>query len=313
MTTKIALSIFLLFNLSISQAQQDIAAGRSIFNISGVKFVVTDNNVDYYYNNKKIAESTINPGGWWSPYPFISENGEISLGNSIFNPKYGIFEKKISNNSDLLMLSTSIKIEKSGIHSVFVSDLSETNTYRCNITLDRAEYADDSAYSRISNGSFHAIAGMKHKVGFLYERKKNKNSNISKYEFDLLNIKSCSMNKYIIPYDDGYPSVGWNSKGGWWIVGVINQTLLHSTDGIHWSNINLPKNIFRLIDAYFQSKNNIWLSAGIANITTDDDPGLLYSSDGGRHWDNISRLSPKISHVPKFWLQGQNQVNYSDK
>jgi len=313
----IANKIFLIAVFIIGAISANAEGGQELwkskFVISDVKFVVNNKNVFYYSDGKKIAASTILNGGWWSPHPYISMEGKITLGQRIFNNKTKKFEKKSYSHEHFTMLSPDIKVASNKKHSVVSYYLTEKKPLRCIVNFDKAEYAEDTAYSRIKNGAIQAVSGSGNEIGFLYELKKNENDNVSHYIFNLVNIKNCSFHEFNIPDDDFYSSLGWNNNGGWWIVGSIEQSLLNSLDGKKWNSISLPKGIYALTDAYFESPSKIWLSGGIAEITKDDDPMLLYSDNSGRNWINISKQSPLLIKMPKYWIQGHNQANYDAK
>lgn len=100
--------------------------------------------------------------------------------------------------------------------------------------------------------------------------------------------------------------LGHSAKGGWWLTGSIEQTLLRSSDGRQWHPLKLPAGLSSLISSYVVDQNEIWLAA----ILPDDTPSpylLVYSGDGGRHWRNLVENDPLLAKVPAAWLEGQRR------
>ena len=100
-----------------------------------------------------------------------------------------------------------------------------------------------------------------------------------------------------------------SSGGGWWITGSIEQTLLQSKDGRNWRRVALPSQLSSLISAYMVSPDDIWL-AGILPGALDDErnPLIIHSSDGGKHWKNITRIDPVLARMPPGWLEGWQRL-----
>lgn len=101
--------------------------------------------------------------------------------------------------------------------------------------------------------------------------------------------------------------LNYSRQGGWWITGSIEQTLLQSSDGLHWRAAALPEGLSSLISSYVANPREIWL-AGI--LLTDDEPSpylLVYSGDGGRTWRNLVAGDALLDRVPPGWLEGQRR------
>jgi hypothetical protein len=59
--------------------------------------------------------------------------------------------------------------------------------------------------------------------------------------------------------------LAWSKKGGWWISGSIEQTLLSSADGIEWTPAPLDRAISSLISSYVVNRDEIWLAAVLSD------------------------------------------------
>lgn len=100
--------------------------------------------------------------------------------------------------------------------------------------------------------------------------------------------------------------LGHSARGGWWLTGSIEQTLLRSSDGRDWHPVKLPEGLSSLISSYVVDNNEIWLAA----ILPDETPSphlLVHSADGGRHWRNLVQDDPLLAKVPAAWLEGQRR------
>ncbi|MGW8391048.1 hypothetical protein [Pseudoduganella sp. HUAS MS19] len=100
--------------------------------------------------------------------------------------------------------------------------------------------------------------------------------------------------------------LGQSKRGGWWITGSIEQTLLTSKDGRKWKKAKLPDGLSSLVSSYVVDSKQIWL-AGILD-SSDLYPNLLiYSADGGATWTNLKKDDPLLAKVPAGWLEGQKR------
>ena len=99
--------------------------------------------------------------------------------------------------------------------------------------------------------------------------------------------------------------LGNTAKGGWWIVGSVEQTLLRSMDGLSWSSVPLPEGVYGLVSAYAPTADEVWLAAGMAPRQEPNAPLLLRSRDGGRTWVSLRNGDPALQQLPRTWLEGQ--------
>lgn len=98
-----------------------------------------------------------------------------------------------------------------------------------------------------------------------------------------------------------------SERGGWWITGSIEQTLLRSPDGRRWSKVSLPAGLSSLVSSYVVNDDEIWLAAVLPEGTSPSSPLLVYSGDGGKHWRNLPANDPLLARLPAGWLEGQKR------
>jgi hypothetical protein len=98
-----------------------------------------------------------------------------------------------------------------------------------------------------------------------------------------------------------------SQRGGWWITGSVEQTLLRSSDGKRWRKVRLPPGLSSLVSSYIAGKDEIWLAAVLADDAAPSPYLMVYSGDGGKHWRNVVADDPLLAKVPAAWLEGQKR------
>ncbi|MYN20302.1 hypothetical protein GTP81_26530 [Rugamonas sp. FT107W] len=96
-------------------------------------------------------------------------------------------------------------------------------------------------------------------------------------------------------------------RGGWWITGSVEQTLLRSRDGRHWRKVSLPAGLSSLVSAYAVNEREIWLAAALPDGDGPSPYLLVYSGDGGKRWRNLKVNDPLLARLPAAWLEGQKR------
>lgn len=131
--------------------------------------------------------------------------------------------------------------------------------------------------------------------------------NTTEYAVQTIDPRTCRIRKTAsLGSPDLLVELGHSKRGGWWITGSIEQTLLTSKDGKRWSKAKLPEGLSSLMSSYIVDSKQIWL-AGILD-SSDDYPNLLvYTSDGGATWTNLRKDDPLLAKVPAGWLEGQRR------
>jgi hypothetical protein len=98
-----------------------------------------------------------------------------------------------------------------------------------------------------------------------------------------------------------------SERGGWWITGSVEQTLLRSLDGRRWNKVALPAALSSLISSYVVNDQEIWLAAALAEGDGPSPYLLVYSGDGGKRWRNLLDDDPLLARIPAAWLEGQRR------
>lgn len=133
------------------------------------------------------------------------------------------------------------------------------------------------------------------------------NGDSANYLTEKIDIRRCRVAaRQSIGNPDLLIELGHTARGGWWITGSIEQTLLQSRDGRHWRQASLPPGLSSLISAYVVSPREIWL-AGILDAAVQSPYLLVHSEDGGRSWRNVMAGDSLLLRVPVGWLEGQKR------
>jgi hypothetical protein len=128
-----------------------------------------------------------------------------------------------------------------------------------------------------------------------------------RYQLHSIDTRSCKVTLAArLGNPDLLVELGHTERGGWWITGSIEQTLLLSKDGQKWRKARLPKGLSSLVSSYVEDDKQIWLAGILGDI--DAHPNLLvYSPDGGKHWISLKKNDPLLAKVPVGWLEGQKR------
>lgn len=128
----------------------------------------------------------------------------------------------------------------------------------------------------------------------------------TRYTIVEIDLAKCRTRHTKLGNPDLLVELNFSSRGGWWVTGSIEQTLLHSKDGRRWRPVALPADLSSLVSAYIVDARHIWL-AGILD-SGDDDPLIVYSDNGGKSWKNITHTDPALAQLPRGWLEGWRRV-----
>ncbi len=119
-----------------------------------------------------------------------------------------------------------------------------------------------------------------------------------------LTRKGCRLTRTPLGNPDLLVELGHSAKGGWWIVGSIETTLLRSMDGRRWTRHSLFNEVGGLVSAHAASERDIWLAAYRA-IDLHDSVKIVRTVDGGRSWRELARNDPQLHALPRHWYEGQ--------
>lgn len=129
----------------------------------------------------------------------------------------------------------------------------------------------------------------------------------SRYLVAELDLAGCKVRMSELGDPDLLVELGRSDRGGWWLTGSIEQTLLRSNDGRVWRRATLPPDVSALVSSHVVSDDEIWLAAAMPG-SGDDDPLLLHTQDGGKTWRNVRLGDPSLARLPRGWLEGHRRL-----
>jgi hypothetical protein len=249
----------------------------------------------------KLLKNIENVGGiYYWPWLNIGDDGVISSGNIEIISKTGTV-RKLSNDKSMLSLGNGFSVQIQDRHSFSI----QHNQHSCH--FNSKEFGDfDSEYSikelfslgflRLSSANTYLIALSKHRI----------NIDDSEYKTSRIDFPSCKvLTSEPLPQQDFFVELGWTNKGGWWLVGSVEQTLFRSTNGVHWDKVNLPKDTQSLMSAYVKTEDEIWIAARTNPESAGTGPMLAKSGDRGKTWTEVNFQSKDIEGLPYYWLKGR--------
>lgn len=238
------------------------------------------------------------PGGHNWPLLSLGEDGRIYAGGKVLDAATG----QLLKQSDATLLLA---------HGVEVTALSDGYRLRregreCHLTLTQLHLGPGkTALQTLQDSNLMLTASENGLLALVTQF--GAQGQADNYRIESIDARTC---KVTLGKNLGNPDLlvelGHSAKGGWWLTGSIEQTLLRSADGRHWQPLKLPEGLSSLISSYVVDKDEIWLAA----ILPDDTPSpylLVYSADGGRHWRNLLQDDPLLAKVPAAWLEGQKR------
>lgn len=252
-------------------------------------------------NRSKLLKKIETIGGiYYWPWLNIGENGVISAGNmEIFSATGTV--RKLSDNKSMLLLGNGFSLQTKDRHSFSI----QHEQHSCH--FNSKEFGNfDSEYSirdlfrlgflRFSSANTYLIALSKHR----------KNTDDTEYQTSRIDFPSCKVvASEPLDQQDFFVELGWTNKGGWWLVGSVEQTLFRSNDGLHWDKVNLPKDTQSMMSAYAKTEDEIWIAARINPESAGTGPMLAKSEDHGKTWIEVRFQSKDIESLPYYWLTGR--------
>lgn len=244
-------------------------------------------------------------GGRTWPSLFLDEDGRIYAGENIIDPVTGRVEAAdlpahARGAVQLLPFGTRITAIPKGFQ---IDQQGRT----CSFSQRRFGLNDKrSSLDILKQG--HLVTTASHRRVLALSKHFNKAGDSADYRLSQIDMANCSVKQVNLARTDMFVELGQTSRGGWWLTGSIEQSLLRSPDGIRWHAVPLPKNIHGLVSSYVVDDMEIWLAATNADDSLDDDPYLLFSDNGGRAWRTIRNNDPYLRRLPKGWLEGQQRI-----
>lgn len=248
-----------------------------------------------------IKIESFNAGHTW-PLLSLDEDGHIYVGSTVISPADGrVLSHTEGRSTSLLALpyGVHVGVEPGGYRIVqgHSSCLFSARKLGINGSKTALEALKDG--NVIFAPSNRGIVAMVTQWG--------SDERVGKYLTTFIQMDRCRTSQTNLGNPDLLVELNASRRGGWWITGSIEQTLLRSVEGVRWRRMKLPKGLGSLVSSYVVDDKEIWLAAYLAE-DMDDTLGVVYSGDGGRHWRALRKGDPQLRRLPKGWLEGHTRV-----
>lgn len=240
-----------------------------------------------------------NQPGWraWPPLQ-LDESGRIYAGPHVIDPASG---KRLATSQDTILLPNALEVAPTSTGY----DLRHGKA-RCSVDYkelgappDRTPLEALQAYNVKLAASEKSILALV--TSFLED---GQAANYRVQRIDPATCKTTAAARLGDP--DLLVELGYTRRGGWWVTGSIEQTLMASKDGKRWRRIQLPAGLSSLVSSYLVDDKQIWLAAILGDM--DQHPNLLvYSPNGGKSWTSLKANDPLLAKIPPGWLEGQKR------
>ncbi len=295
--------IGLLF-LSLSLSQAACAQSDDLrYKVGNTVFSEVDNRLVIHTVPPTLIE--IQPGGKLWPLVSLDEAGRIYAGNSVIdaNSGRGILGKDPKSDAVRVRYPHAVQVDVRQDGYRISNGRHQCTFSTKNLGIGNAK----SALAFLKDGNFR-IATSERNVLALVTQFSDEGS-VSAYQVDGIDLASCKVSSVKkLGNPDLLVEIASSIRGGWWITGSIEQTLLRSRDGKTWIKVSLPDDLSSLISSYSVSPTEIWLAAMRASDSESNPYMLVYSSNAGKTWTSLKKDDPLLKKVPSAWLEGQRRI-----
>lgn len=279
--------------LALAQAGTAHAQSEPVdFHVGAVR--MTDSAAAITIHAEPPITVTVLPGGRLQPALTLAENGDIHVGNTVLAARDGRVLARAGN--DTLLLPHGVQVTPlAGAYRIVRGATRCTLSARA-LGLQPGQPAERGAVS---------FAPSRHGLVALVRRTASDVRDTS-YVAARIDLHRCRATLAPLGNPDLLVELGQSSRGGWWLTGSIEQTLLQSEDGRRWRRVSLPAGLSSLVGSYVVDAREIWL-AGLFGPDWESDTQLVHTADGGRHWRSLPPGDPVLARLPPGWLEGMKR------
>ncbi len=242
-----------------------------------------------------ISVELMKGGGEWPPV-LLDENGQINVGNAILDSASG---KVLASGKQEVNLTRGLAVipGKDDFHL-------RRNGVRCRMSRTALGLSKDlSPLGHMRSRHLRIVPSDRDVLALT--RQDNGDYTVLK-----IDLGRCAVSaRHALGNPDYLVELGWSGKGGWWLTGSIEQTLLRSADGLAWIAVPLD-GVSSLVSSYIVNDNDIWLAAIMADHVNPDKDAyeLLHSGDGGKSWTGARPGDALMAKLPPYWLEGARRA-----
>jgi hypothetical protein len=189
--------------------------------------------------SSRTLNVTLLPGGGEWPPVILAENGQISVGTVLIDSASGAVLSESAQARGL-----TVTPDKGGFSL-------RRNGRRC--TLSRAALGLSAAMSPLNylkSRHVQIVASDSEVLTLTRQDSDDPAKDRHAYAIKKIDMRACKVSATRALGDPDYLiELGWTSKGGWWLTGSIEQTLLRSRDGLTWTTVPLRGDAMGLISS----------------------------------------------------------------
>ncbi len=234
---------------------------------------------------------TVLPGGRPQPALTLAENGDIHVGNTVLAARDGRVLARGGDDTLLLPHGVQVTPVTHGYRIV-------RGTTRCTV---RERALGSRPGQQAERGQVRFAPSRDGLVALV--RRAAWDVRDTSYVAARIDLRRCRVTLAPLGNPDLLVELGQSSRGGWWLTGSIEQTLLRSRDGRRWRHVALPAGLSSLVSSYIVDDQQIWLAA-LFGPDWETDTQLVHTADGGRHWRSVPAGDPVLARLPPGWLEG---------
>lgn len=252
------------------------------------------------HESRKLEKIKAIGGARYWPWLFLSDTGAIDVGGLNINTRTGK-AVRVSTNKNALSIGNGFVLEIAGSEKLQLSKGNKS----CDVRIDAiGNYTAATPITDLLQFSYlYFVSADTYLVAL--SRHLNEDGD-PEYRTSRVDFPTCTVTPSSrIEKQDYFVDIGWTKKGGWWLVGSIEQTLLRSDDGLKWHDVSLPETTSALLSAYAKTDREIWIAARIDPQRVGQGPMLAISDDGGTSWRELTFESNELEKVPYYWLEGR--------
>lgn len=248
----------------------------------------------------------VEPGGVLWPPLVIEDTGRVNVGRFLLDAKSGrVFANSSKGEQDFLNLGhgVSVQLKKGSVNVRREGKL-------CTIAISKFGFEGAAPPADLIKNSDLLLATSDTDM-LVLTRKTVEAAEGRRMEYAVKKIvmSRCAVDLLEDLGDPDYlVEMDWSKRGGWWITGSKEQTLLRSGDGKKWTQVPMHEDISSLFSAYIVDANEIWVAAMMAGAKGSEPFELAYTLDNGASWIGVHPGDPATAKIPRFWLEGARRT-----
>ena len=266
-----------------------------------VQFYETPKKLIISASRRPIVDVEVVPGGGLWPPVIIDQSGTINAGPALIDAKNGrVILKSRFKNVTLINLGNGVSAVADSSHMQL-----RTKNATCELKPTQFGYEEaDKFVDLLKNRDMLLAASYKEVLALTHTEVTDEEGSRKEYSVWRVDVEKCQVSSPTALGDPDYLiELAWSQRGGWWISGAKEPTLLRSQDGTTWSQVKLGHDVSNLMSAYIVDDREMW-AAAIMGDREGETYEMIVSHDGGRNWSGARVDKTTICRLPVNWFEG---------